>query len=297
MRKTLSLAVAGLFILGLVLSGCGYLKKKEFERQFSAYKQEVAGNFTKVDEKFTALDQKVDQVAASAKEEAKKAKEEAIAAAEQGDADTLDAAIKKSEAGDKDVLAAAKRAAAEAEENAKKAAMAESKKSLEEALGTAKKAADESTLRANATAEKALEEAKKVGEALKAREAKAQVESIVVTVHFKLGATKLDDSDKQKLQEVADAVKKYPGSAVWVEGHTDATPVIRSPYRSNWELAEARANAVKDYLVKDLGLPTENIKAIARAHYHPIASQVTNQGRSENRRVEVKIIPPKGGAM
>lgn len=295
MKKICSLGVAGLLLFSLVLSGCGHLKKKEFEQQFSSYKQEVSGNFTKVDERITSLDKKVDQVAASSKEEAKKAKEEAIAAAEQGDADTLDAANKKAEAGDKAALEAAKKAALEAAESAKKSAVAaaslNTKNSIDEVLGTAKKAADEASLRANTTAEKALEETKKLNEALKAQAAKSEIPT--TTINFSPGGTKVNDSHKAQLQQIADAVKSSPGAVVRIEGHADATPVIRSPYKNNWELSEARAKAVKDYLVKNLGVPGESIQIIAKAHYHPSASQVTKEGRDQNRRVEIRVTPPK----
>lgn len=291
MKRMLTLTMVGLLVTILALSGCGYLKKKEFEREFYSYKQDVAGNFKRVDEDISGLDKKVDKVSNSVKEEAQKAKEEAIRAAEEGDADTIEAVNKKIETGDKEVLAAAKRAAAEAEENAKKAALAETKKSVDQAMEVAKKA-DESATHANAIAENAIDENKKLKEELNDYKARNQIASKPLTVNFRPGKVDISESDAQKLEQVVELLKKYPGSKIRIEGHTDVTPIRFSRYKSNWDLADARAKAIRDYLMNNLGVTGENIELIPRSMYQPVSSQMTTEGMELNRRVDVYIIPP-----
>lgn len=78
---------------------------------------------------------------------------------------------------------------------------------------------------------------------------------------------------------------------VGIEGHTDNVPIKQSGWKSNWELSTARALSVLHYLANDQGIPPERLSAIGYGEYRPVASDETKDGRKQNRRVEIVILP------
>lgn len=89
------------------------------------------------------------------------------------------------------------------------------------------------------------------------------------------------------LSGIADIVHKLN---LWVviEGHTDNIPIQNERFPSNWELSAARATSVLR-LFLDHGIPTDHLAAAGRAEYLPAASNETEQGRAQNRRVTLRI--------
>lgn len=85
---------------------------------------------------------------------------------------------------------------------------------------------------------------------------------------------------------VADSLKKYPDSVVQVLGHTDNT----GDAGYNVGLSERRAEAVADVLM-DHSVPFERIETIGHGEDQPIGSNLTEEGRAKNRRVEIVILP------
>ena len=78
---------------------------------------------------------------------------------------------------------------------------------------------------------------------------------------------------------------------VGIEGHTDNVPIKQSGWKSNWELSTARALSVLHYLATDQGISPERLSAIGYGEYRPLASNDTKEGRKQNRRVEIVILP------
>jgi chemotaxis protein MotB len=70
-----------------------------------------------------------------------------------------------------------------------------------------------------------------------------------------------------------------------VEGHSDDRPILSASFPSNWELSGARASAVLRYLVA-AGVDPELVHVAGYADTHPVASNATEEGRAQNRRVE-----------
>ena len=83
---------------------------------------------------------------------------------------------------------------------------------------------------------------------------------------------------------------QYPGSRVRVEGHTDSDPIRSSPWPSNQALSLARAQAVKDLMVK-AGVPASSIEALGQGPNVPLEQANTKQAKAANRRVEIYILP------
>lgn len=75
-----------------------------------------------------------------------------------------------------------------------------------------------------------------------------------------------------------------------IEGHTDNVPIHTTQIASNWELSTARASAIVRVLIVDHHFPPERLSAAGYAQYHPIASNLTSQGRAQNRRVDIVIL-------
>jgi outer membrane protein OmpA-like peptidoglycan-associated protein len=92
------------------------------------------------------------------------------------------------------------------------------------------------------------------------------------------------------LDRIAGALRHDPDREVTIEGYTDDT----GPVEYNRRLSEARADAVRDRLIGD-GVAADRIVARGLGESMPIASNATESGRRENRRVEI-ILPPEPAA-
>jgi chemotaxis protein MotB len=90
------------------------------------------------------------------------------------------------------------------------------------------------------------------------------------------------------LEELAATLREVGGAQISVEGHTDDRPVQGGAFRSNWDLAAARANAVTGYLLAH-GFAPDQLHSVSYADTRPVADNGTPQGRAANRRVELAI--------
>ena len=103
---------------------------------------------------------------------------------------------------------------------------------------------------------------------------------------FDPGQITIKDPAKQSLDKVAAALKKeYAGKTVRIEGYTDSDPIVHSKWKSNQELSEKRAGAVRDYLVSK-GVATSRITIVGLGDARPRST--TN--KALNRRVEVVVM-------
>jgi len=75
-----------------------------------------------------------------------------------------------------------------------------------------------------------------------------------------------------------------------IEGHTDNVPIHTAQINSNWELSTARATAVIKFLIVDRRFAPDRLSAAGYAEFHPIASNLTAQGRAQNRRVDIVVL-------
>lgn len=91
---------------------------------------------------------------------------------------------------------------------------------------------------------------------------------------------------RSDLLTVASSLQRYPESNVQVVGHTDNT----GGAAYNQGLSERRANAVADVL-QEGGVAFNRLQTIGRGEDQPIASNLTEDGRAQNRRVEIVILP------
>lgn len=91
------------------------------------------------------------------------------------------------------------------------------------------------------------------------------------------------------LNQIGQVIKDLKNN-IRVEGHTDNRPINTLQFPSNWELSAVRATSVLKYLHTKIGIAPEKLSAAGYGPYKAIASNDTEIGMSENRRVEIVIL-------
>ena len=106
---------------------------------------------------------------------------------------------------------------------------------------------------------------------------------------FPSGSAELTEGVQRIGPVIAALIAPIP-QRILVTGHTDNVPITSSSYPSNWELSSARAiNFMKYILSQDARMNPARFSAMGRSEYRPIADNSTEEGRAQNRRVEVLI--------
>jgi len=104
-------------------------------------------------------------------------------------------------------------------------------------------------------------------------------------VYFDTGSATLKPESMKQLEQLAAVLKAFPAVAISVEGHTDNT----GDAATNKALSAERAAAVQKALAT-LGVPDARITSTGYGPGKPIASNDTEDGRAQNRRVEVVVV-------
>src|SRR5688572_18746273 len=149
-------------------------------------------------------------------------------------------------------------------------------------LEAEKKARAEAEKRA-AAAMASLQEIAKVKE-----EARGMVITLSGSVLFATGKYELLPIARQKIDEVAKALKDQGYKSILVEGHTDSV----GKASDNETLSLKRAESVRTYLVSQ-GIPSDKIRATGLGSSRSVADNGTADGRANNRRVEIVVEPLK----
>jgi len=106
---------------------------------------------------------------------------------------------------------------------------------------------------------------------------------------FSSGSAQLRPNAIPALRHVADVLLERPYE-VRIEGHTDNVRIHTLQFASNWELSTARAIEVVRLLISDMGFAPERLSVGGYGEFHPVAPNVTEEGRALNRRVDVVIL-------
>lgn len=101
---------------------------------------------------------------------------------------------------------------------------------------------------------------------------------------FAFDSTELKSGAKRTLDNVADFLREYPNRAIMIEGFTDS----RGSENYNEQLSDERANAVKRVLQEN-GIQASRIQTRGYGESYPVATNNTEAGRQENRRVEIVL--------
>lgn len=113
-------------------------------------------------------------------------------------------------------------------------------------------------------------------------------------VLFDSGKAAIKPEGKETLIKVAGVLNEdCPDKRVAIEGHTDNVPIKYSGWKSNWELSTARAESVLHFFIDECGVAAQRFRVTGFGEYMPGASNETEEGRQQNRRVEIVILPEK----
>jgi outer membrane protein OmpA-like peptidoglycan-associated protein len=105
---------------------------------------------------------------------------------------------------------------------------------------------------------------------------------------FDSGQSAVAPEFRPLIQKVRDAADVFPRSLIVIEGHTDSF----GSDEANLTLSRARAEAVGAFLTNELGVAAYRVRAMGFGETQPIANNETPQGRTRNRRIDVRIEPP-----
>lgn len=104
---------------------------------------------------------------------------------------------------------------------------------------------------------------------------------------FDVGSSVIKSEDFALLTKVQRAINTFPDSKVIIEGHTDS----QGGDELNMKLSQERADAVKTYLLANMDIGSHQMEAIGYGETMPLANNETAQGRSLNRRIDIRIQP------
>jgi chemotaxis protein MotB len=113
-------------------------------------------------------------------------------------------------------------------------------------------------------------------------------------VLFDSGSAELSRDGELALMEVAIVLRQFGDRQFMIAGHTDDRPLesaqATTKYRNNWELSAARALTVTEFLIEARMKP-ENLVAAGYGQFDPVGNNKTSQGRQDNRRIEIVLLP------
>ena len=106
---------------------------------------------------------------------------------------------------------------------------------------------------------------------------------------FPSGQTEIAPGSYDSVGKVAEAILRIPNQ-VRLEGHTDSVPIHNARFRSNWDLSAARSIALLELLVGRFHVPDARLSIGGYADNDPAADNSTEEGRAQNRRVDIVIL-------
>jgi chemotaxis protein MotB len=118
--------------------------------------------------------------------------------------------------------------------------------------------------------------------------------SMVDKILFPSGEAEITPAGLKILERVGKVLKNTKNKIIRVEGHTDNVsikPPLLKKYPTNWELSTARATNVVRFLQEKVGVEPKRLQAIGMSEYHPVATNATAAGQSQNRRIEINLMP------
>jgi chemotaxis protein MotB len=108
---------------------------------------------------------------------------------------------------------------------------------------------------------------------------------------FPSGKAKLHEEGEAALSELAVILKTINDRDLQVAGHTDNVPIHTGKFKSNWELSTERAVTVVKFLQETGGVDPIHLSASGYAEYSPAATNDTEEGKAQNRRIEIVLMP------
>jgi chemotaxis protein MotB len=120
--------------------------------------------------------------------------------------------------------------------------------------------------------------------------------SIVDKILFPSGEADISPEGLEVLGRVGNILKSVEDKIIRVEGHTDNVPIVgrlAEKFPSNWELSTARATNVVRFLQEKVEIDPTKLEAVGLGEFQPVASNETKEGKAQNRRIEIALLPIK----
>jgi len=118
--------------------------------------------------------------------------------------------------------------------------------------------------------------------------------SMVDRILFPSGEADITPAGLKVLQRVGNVLKNAENKVIRVEGHTDNVNIsekLTYKFPTNWELSTTRASNVVRFLQETVLIDPTRLEAVGLSEFHPVASNATAKGRSQNRRIEIALLP------
>ena len=118
--------------------------------------------------------------------------------------------------------------------------------------------------------------------------------TFVDKILFDSGSVMIKPKGQEVLLKLADSFRDNKDQNIVVEGHTDDVQIgsaLLDRFPTNWELSTARATAVVRFLQEKGNIEPERLTASGFSFYRPVATNETPEGRKENRRIEIILVP------
>jgi chemotaxis protein MotB len=116
------------------------------------------------------------------------------------------------------------------------------------------------------------------------------VVELAENILFDSGRSDLKKEGAEALTQVAGVLASIENRDFQVAGHTDNIPIKSAKFPSNWELSTARAVVVTKWLAEQ-GVDPTRVSAAGYADTQPVASNADAEGRKQNRRIEIVLMP------
>lgn len=113
------------------------------------------------------------------------------------------------------------------------------------------------------------------------------------SILFDSGKTKLKEEGQAALAELTTALASVGQREFLISGHTDNVPIRSKRFRNNWELSTARAVEVVTFMTEN-GMKPSNVGAAGFGEFDPVGDNNSDEGRAQNRRIEIILMPKLG---
>lgn len=118
--------------------------------------------------------------------------------------------------------------------------------------------------------------------------------NLVEKILFDSGRAEVKPQGREILKKVGNILKNVQDKDIRIEGYTDNVPIgetLRQKFPTNWELSTQRATNVLRFLQDEAGVDGGRLVAAGYGEYRPIAGNDTPEGRAQNRRIEIVLVP------
>jgi len=120
--------------------------------------------------------------------------------------------------------------------------------------------------------------------------------TFVDKILFDSGSVTIKQIGQEVLLRLADSFRDNEAQNLVIEGHTDDVQigsVLQERFPTNWELSTARATAVVRFFQEKGDIEPERLTASGFSFYRPVDSNETEEGRKQNRRIEIILVPKR----